>query len=172
MNARAAKASAKKSSGSFRAYFALAALIAGLALGALAGAPRAVEVASFIGALWLNALKMTVIPLVVTLLVVGIAKSSEAAAAGRIAGRSVLWMVIICTVSAAFGAVAIIVLTKLFPLARSTASGLKTALSGSSTAFQDATTFRSSSRSSPYSFARRIFMASALFLCWLFSCWQ
>ena len=51
------------------------------------------RVASFVGTLWLNALKMTVIPLVVALLVVGIAKSAEAAHAGRIAGRSVLWIV-------------------------------------------------------------------------------
>ena len=48
---------------------------------------------------------MTVIPLVVALLVVGIAKSAEAAQAGRIAGRSVLWIVIICTASAVFGAI-------------------------------------------------------------------
>jgi Na+/H+-dicarboxylate symporter len=130
LNARPAKTEAKKSGGGFRAYYALAALIAGLALGALAGAPQAVAVASFIGALWLNALKMTVIPLVVTLLVVGIAKSSEAAAAGRIAGRSVLWMVIICTASSVFGAVMILLLTRLFPLARDTAQGLKTALGG------------------------------------------
>ena len=65
---------------------------------------------------------MTVIPLVVALLVVGIAKSAEAAQAGRIAGRSVLWIVIICTASAVFGALAIVVLTQVFPLARETAA--------------------------------------------------
>jgi Na+/H+-dicarboxylate symporter len=131
LTARPAKTVAKKKNpGGFRAYYALAALLAGLALGALAGAPQPVAVASFIGALWLNALKMTVIPLVVTLLVVGIAKSSEAAAAGRIAGRSVLWIVIICTASSFFGAVMILLLTKLYPLARSTAEGLRNALAG------------------------------------------
>ena len=46
---------------------------------------------------------MTVIPLVVALLVVGIAKSAEAAHGGRIAGRSVMWIVIVCTASAIFG---------------------------------------------------------------------
>ena len=40
------------------------------------------SVAGFVGTLWLNALKMTVIPLVVALLVVGIAKSAEAALGG------------------------------------------------------------------------------------------
>jgi Na+/H+-dicarboxylate symporter len=114
----------------------LAALILGLAAGSLS--PRlapdihsaVVGTAGFIGTLWLNALKMTVIPLVVALLVVGIAKSAEAAHAGRIAGRSVIWIVIICTVSAVFGAVMILVLTHLFPLPRETAAGLQTALAG------------------------------------------
>ncbi len=64
------------------------------------------------------------------MLVVGIAKSAEAAHAGRIAGRSVFWIVIICTVSAVFGAVAILLLTDLFPLPRETAAGLQTALAG------------------------------------------
>ena len=74
-------------------------------------------IASFVGTLWLNALKMTVIPLVVALLVVGIAKSAEAAQAGRIAGRSVLWIVLICTASSIFGAIAAVALTRVFPLA-------------------------------------------------------
>ena len=121
---------------SFRAYWALAALLVGLALGALSGnlteGARAstLGVAGFIGTLWLNALKMTVIPLVVALLVTGIAKSAEAALGGRIAGRSVLWIVIVCTVSAVFGALMIELLTHFFPLARGTASGLQAALAG------------------------------------------
>ena len=124
-------ARATPSSQNLRAYWALAALLAGLALGALTGgAPGPLAVANFVGTLWLNALKMTVIPLVVALLVVGIARGREAAAAGRIAGRSVLWMVIICTASAIFGAVMIEFLTRLFPLARSTAGALQDALAG------------------------------------------
>jgi Na+/H+-dicarboxylate symporter len=122
--------------GGFRAYWALLALVVGLTLGAFSGdlnaAVRdgALGVAGFVGTLWLNALKMTVIPLVVALLVVGIAKSREAALGGRIAGRSVLWIVIICTASAVFGAVMTVLLVKLFPLARSTAQSLQTALAG------------------------------------------
>ncbi len=87
--------------------------------------------AGFVGTLWLNALKMTVIPLVVALLVTGIAKSREAALGGRIAGRSVLWIVIVCTVSSVFGAVAIVLLTRLFPLARGTAQGCSQRSAGS-----------------------------------------
>ena len=126
----------KTSAHGFRANWALAALIVGLAAGALAdGLPERVHggalgVASFVGTLWLNALKMTVIPLVVALLVTGIAKSAEAAQAGRIAGRSVLWIVIVCTASAVFGALATLLLTGLFPLPRGTAEGLQAAIAG------------------------------------------
>jgi len=116
---------------SLRAYYALAALVVGLTAGMVANrlAPGvredALGIASFVGTLWLNALKMTVIPLVVALLVVGIAKSAEAAQTGRVAGRAVLWIVIICTVSAVFGAVATVVLTNAFPLPRATAALLQ-----------------------------------------------
>ena len=117
-----------------RAYWALAALIVGLAAGAfMAGGSSPLHdgvlgVAEFVGTLWLNALKMTVIPLVVALLVVGIAKSAEAAHAGRIAGGTMIWIVAICTASAVFGAVAILALTRLFPLSREIAAGLQGAL--------------------------------------------
>src|SRR5262249_25166370 len=52
----------------------------------------------------------------------------EAALGGRIAGRSVLWIVILCTVSAVFGAVMTLLITRAFPLARSTAQLLQGAL--------------------------------------------
>jgi Na+/H+-dicarboxylate symporter len=121
---------------SLRAYWALGGLVLGLALGSLSGGfdpgfrTAALSVTGFVGTLWLNALKMTVIPLVVALLVTGIAASAEAAHAGRIAGRSVLWIVIICTLSAVFGALVMLLLTHAFPLARETAAQLQGALSG------------------------------------------
>jgi proton glutamate symport protein len=130
------EAGTRRGARTFQAYWALIALIAGLGLGALSGNASAglregtLAVASFVGTLWLNALKMTVIPLVVALLVVGIAQSREAALAGRIAGRSVLWIVILCTASAVFGVVMILLLTDLFPLARGTAGALQSALAG------------------------------------------
>jgi len=120
----------------FRAYWALGALVLGLLVGSLSprfGPPvhdGLIATAGFVGTLWLNALKMTVIPLVVALLVVGIAKSAEAAQAGRVAARSVVWIVIICTASAIFGAIAILALVHLFPLPHSTAVGLQAALGG------------------------------------------
>jgi Na+/H+-dicarboxylate symporter len=136
LSGNSADAAEKKTGRTFRAYWALGALVLGLVAGSFApilgksANDAVVATASFIGTLWLNALKMTVIPLVVALLIVGIAKSAEAAHAGRVAGRSVLWIVIICTASAVFGAVMIVVLTDLFPLSRETAAGLQTALAG------------------------------------------
>ena len=125
-----------ESSRDFRAYWALIALVLGLALGAFVGTGEEgvradlIGTASFVGSLWLNALKMTVIPLVVALLIVGIAKGREAASGGIIAGRSVLWIVLICTSSAIFGAAMITLLTRLFPLPRATAEALQSALAG------------------------------------------
>lgn len=136
MSASEPTLAAEESPSGLRAYWALSALVIGLSLGALAGGltdqvrAGTLGVAGFVGTLWLNALKMTVIPLVVALLVTGIAKSREAALGGRIAGRSVVWIVVVCTVSSVFGAVAILLLTRIFPLARSTAHGLQTALGG------------------------------------------
>lgn len=136
MSSEDAPVAAQEGRGGFRAYWALLALIVGLVLGALAGRltpgirSGALGIAGFVGTLWLNALKMTVIPLVIALLVTGIAKSREAAMGGKIAGRSVLWIVVLCTVSAVFGAVMILLLTKIFPLARSTAMSLQNALTG------------------------------------------
>lgn len=133
---KAVSAPTEKAARSFRAYWALAALIAGLLLGLSADSlstgahDAAVSIASFIGTLWLNGLKMTVIPLVVTLLVIGVAKSAEAARAGRVAARSVMWIVIVCTISAVFGAVVTVLLTHLFPLQASTAEALRAALAG------------------------------------------
>ena len=88
----------------------LGALVVGLLLGAMVARlgdglrEPALKAATIVGGLWLDALKMTVIPLIVALLVTGIAKGAEAARAGRIAGRSVIWFVVVCTASAIFGA--------------------------------------------------------------------
>ena len=117
-------------------YRVLIALIIGLLAGAWAQSlgdgmrEPALQVSGFIGGLWLNALKMTVIPLVVALLVIGIAKGAEAARAGRIAGRTVTWIVILCTASAIFGALMIELLTGLFPLPAAQAQAMQAGLAG------------------------------------------
>ena len=123
-----------RTGGIARAYWPLIALVAGLILGALTGRIDAafrdslLGAAEFVGGLWLNALKMTVIPLVVALLITGIAQSAEAARGGAVAARTVLWAVIICTVSAIVGALLVMVLTGFAPLGRETAQLLQEAL--------------------------------------------
>ena len=56
-------------------------LLAGIAAVAIGGAwvEESIRIAEPIGGLWLNALRMTIVPLVVSLLVTGIAASAAAA---------------------------------------------------------------------------------------------
>jgi Na+/H+-dicarboxylate symporter len=74
-------------------------LLAGAALGlvlAQADPATAETVASLlqpIGKLWLNALQMTIVPLVVSLLVIGVATASDALSSGRLARDAMAWFV-------------------------------------------------------------------------------
>ncbi|MDB5716041.1 MAG: putative sodium/dicarboxylate symporter [Sphingomonadales bacterium] len=116
----------------------LIALIAGLVLGiggssfAPSLATSAAEVADPIGNLWLNGLRMTIVPLVVALLVTGIAATAEAARAGRVAGRALAWILAIMATSAVVGAVLTPLLLHLFPLPVASAAALRSALSTAS----------------------------------------
>ncbi len=89
----------------------LAALIAGLALGtgasvmdsdALRALSRGVEP---VGTLFINAIRMTIIPLVVSSLVVGITSAPDTRTIGRLGGRALLFMVIAVSCSVALGVV-------------------------------------------------------------------
>jgi proton glutamate symport protein len=78
-------------------------LVAGAATGLLLArfAPEAGDVCAAVarpvGTLWLNALQMTVVPLVVSLLVVGVAQATDIVTTGRIARRAMLWMLGLAT---------------------------------------------------------------------------
>lgn len=121
-------------------WLVLGALIAGLLLGALSGQAGDVirepliKVASTVGGLWLDALKMTVIPLIISLLVTGIVSGAEQARAGKIATRSVIWFVIVLTGSAAFGTLAMPALLEAFPLPAAAAEALRAGLASVDTA--------------------------------------
>jgi proton glutamate symport protein len=80
---------------------------AGLVLARIApgAAATAVAVAEPLGTLWLHALQMTVVPLIVSLLVVGVAQAADIAATGRIARRSLAWILALSTAAAALSAV-------------------------------------------------------------------
>ena len=76
---------------------ATARILTGLAAGALIGlllawwdpatAVRAADIVQPFGKLWLNALQMTVVPLVLSLVIVGVNTASDAASSGRTARR-------------------------------------------------------------------------------------
>lgn len=116
------------------AWLMLAALVAGLVLGALAGAlsepvrQSALGIAGLVGGLWLDALQMVVIPLIVALLVVGIAKGAEAARANRVAATSILWFAAVYACSAIVGILAMPLLLGLIPLPTAAADALRSGL--------------------------------------------
>jgi len=58
-----------------------------------------------IGDLWLNALQMTVVPLVVALVVLGVASTSNVAESGRTARRALIVFLVLLSAGAAFAAV-------------------------------------------------------------------
>jgi proton glutamate symport protein len=90
-------------------------VLLGLAIGAVVGlllamtspslANQAAAVVQPIGRLWLNALQMTVVPLVLALVVVGVNTASDAAASGRIAQRAMVVFIALLSLGAAFAAV-------------------------------------------------------------------
>lgn len=116
----------------------LLALAAGLLIGILVAraAPHLVDptaaVADPIGGLWLDALRMTIVPLIVALVITGIAASAEAARASRLAGRAVILFMAILWCSAVIGAVLTPLLLGLWPMPGESATALRAAMAGTS----------------------------------------
>ena len=112
----------------------LVALVLGLALGIAAAGSGWVEsviaIAEPIGTAWLNALRMTIVPLVTSLLIVGIAATAEAARAGRLTARSLAIFIVLIWTSATLGALLTPLFLDLFPLPTASAGALRSALSG------------------------------------------
>ena len=100
----------------------LVALGGGLAAGAAAqayGIPGGTGTVAFIeglGQLWLNALRMTIIPLVFSLLVTGIASIADAAATGRLALRAIIVFVLLLIGATVYGVLASEGLHMLWPI--------------------------------------------------------
>jgi proton glutamate symport protein len=115
-----------------KASVILLTLLGGVLCGLLFGpsAKSLVDFADVVGALWLNAMRMTVIPLVVALLITGIAQTAAAARAGRLAGRGVATMLTILVCSSILAAIGIPALMALFPMPAGSADALKAALGG------------------------------------------
>lgn len=108
----------------------LIALVVGLGLGAAVQgsgqtiSPGVVSGIEAVGGLWLNALQMTVIPLVFSLLVTGIAAASDAAATGRLAARAVGLFVGLVAVAAMLTLTLVPVALDLWPVAAQAAQAL------------------------------------------------
>ncbi|HTM71479.1 MAG TPA: dicarboxylate/amino acid:cation symporter [Luteimonas sp.] len=89
-------------------------ILAGLAAGAIVGlllawvdpvlGVRVADVVQPFGKLWLNALQMTVVPLVLALVIVGVNTASDAASSGRTARRAIVVFLVILSGAAAFTA--------------------------------------------------------------------
>lgn len=105
-----------------RSLLVLASLLAGLALGAWmqaghGGVVRDVApVIESIGRVWLNALRMTVGPLVFALLVSGIAGVADAMATGRLATRAVAWFTALLLLAGTLAVLLSLALLSLWPV--------------------------------------------------------
>ena len=133
MSEQSAAAGPIKSSSGWRILLALAlGLGVGVAAAGLGDGWRdpAVRWAQAIGGVWLDALKVTVIPLIVALLVSGIVGGAKAASGSRVAARSILWFFVILTLSAIFGGLMMPALLQAFPLPDSAAEALRAGLAG------------------------------------------
>jgi proton glutamate symport protein len=75
----------------------IAAIAGGIAIGALGNASLlgAADYNAPIGTLWVNAIRMTVIPLVVSLLITAVASASDVKSIGRLGGRTLLVFVLL-----------------------------------------------------------------------------
>jgi Na+/H+-dicarboxylate symporter len=81
-----------------RVLLALAAAIVGGIAIAMSGSDALLRAADFIaplGTLWVNAIRMTVIPLVVSLLITGVASASDIKSVGRLGGRTLMVFVLL-----------------------------------------------------------------------------
>ncbi|RYY44047.1 MAG: cation:dicarboxylase symporter family transporter, partial [Sphingomonadales bacterium] len=112
----------------------LIALVGGLIIGiaAAAWAPGGALVAADgiqpIGTVWLHALQMTIVPLVTSLLITGIAATAERAKASRLATRAFVTFLILLWVSSALGGALTLGFLNLWPLAGDSAEALRGAL--------------------------------------------
>lgn len=115
----------------------LLALVAGLALGLpLAGrestlATGTLAVLGPVGTIFINAIRMTVIPLVVSSLIVGVTSAPDPRAVGRIGARALVLFVVLVAAAAALGIAAGAPLMALLPLDPASVEALRAGSAGS-----------------------------------------
>lgn len=109
-------------------------LVLGLGLGIVLAAwspgwrDGAIAVLDALGGVWLDALRMTIVPLVFALLVTGVAQAAGTLAAGGIAGRALLVFGVLLLVSAAVSVLTAGVLLDAWPPSPSATAALRASL--------------------------------------------
>ncbi|AMU89319.1 sodium:dicarboxylate symporter [Sphingopyxis macrogoltabida] len=88
----------------------------------------------WVGLLWLNALKMTIIPLIVALLITGITATADAARAGKLAGRAVAIFIGANLLAGLMTLLVLPLLLRAFPMSTAAAEGLRHGLGGATDA--------------------------------------
>ncbi|MEH3107667.1 MAG: cation:dicarboxylase symporter family transporter [Sphingomonas fennica] len=114
----------------------VAGLVAGTALGSGGAGRVAGAVAQPIGRLWLDALTMTVVPLVFALLVTGVMGAARQASGGRVAARAMLWFALLLLAAAGLAAIVTALVLDISPVPRAAAALRTTA--GAAVAVPDA----------------------------------
>lgn len=129
--------------------FSLVVLVA-LAVGILAGAfvrssapglTGPAEVVEAFGGLWLNALRMTVVPLVVSLLITGIASVADSAKASGLVARAVLLFSGLIVFAAIYGIAATEGVLAIWPVGRDTAEAFIASVGAEAVAIAEPPTF-------------------------------
>ncbi|MGV8930625.1 MAG: dicarboxylate/amino acid:cation symporter [Luteimonas sp.] len=113
-------------------------VLLGLVLGAIIGLSLAIwdpaiakitaDFVQPIGRLWLNALQMTVVPLVAALIVMGVNTASDAASSGRMAQRAIVVFLVLLTLAAIYTAITAPALLSLLPRDAALVESFRTAL--------------------------------------------
>ncbi len=113
-------------------------LAAGLALGmgiAMSGnasLARLVPIIEPLGTLWINAIRMTVVPLVVGAIIVGVTAAPDRRTIGRIGGRALVFFVAALALAGVFAAVVSPLLLNLIPLDPAALESLRASASSTS----------------------------------------
>ncbi|MEP7347136.1 MAG: cation:dicarboxylase symporter family transporter, partial [Gemmatimonadaceae bacterium] len=140
---------APRASNSAHGARAILALVLGFIVGAVvrAASPNLtvalLAVADPVGSLWVNAIRMTVIPLVVSLMVTGIAQSTGTGEVARLGGRALLIFAGLLCVTALITALAAPTLFHLLHVEPASAEALRASVAASSAPVPELPTFAS-----------------------------
>lgn len=110
----------------------VAGLLLGVALAAIDPPWRGAVTSGLdaVGGVWLDALRMTIIPLVFALLVTGVAQAAGALEAGGVAGRALILFGVLLVASAALGAVVADLILQAWPVPSAAAAALRASAKG------------------------------------------